>query len=130
MGNLFENQRCCMYCKSILKGRSDKKYCNLKCKNAYSNPINREREKIFKSDEKKLHKNHETLKMFYELSHGEVFIQIRPLYQQGFDPRFYTGTLDSKNAEGTVYIIYDYAFLYDQKQGIIVFYDKGGFHNI
>ena len=119
-----------MYCKSNLKGRSDKKYCNTTCKNAYSNPKYRERQKIFKHDEKQLHKNHEVLQMFYELSYGEEFIQIRPLYQQGFDPRFYIGTLDSKNAEETVYIIFDFAFLFDKKFGIKIFYDKGGFHNI
>jgi hypothetical protein len=130
MEEQFENQRFCLYNKVILKGRSDKKFCNLKCKNAYNNPIYREQQKVFIEDEKRLHKNRAVLKKFYEFSNGEEFIQIRPLYQQGFDPRFYTGTLDSKNAEGNVYIIYDYAFLFDQKQGIIIFYDKGGFHNI
>lgn len=127
MADLFENQRRCMYCKSILKGRSDKKFCNIECKNAYNNPIYRERQKIFKPVEKELHKNHAALEMFYELSHGEKFIQIRPLFQQGFDPRFYIGTMKLSAAGEFVYLVYNYSFLYDQKLGIKIFYHEGGF---
>jgi hypothetical protein len=130
MEDLFENQRRCMSDKVILKGRADKKFCNIKCKNDYHNSINRELQKIFKPDEKKLRKNHSVLKMFYELSHGEEFIQIRPLYQEGFYPRYYIGTMKLNATGEIVYLVYDYAFLYDQKLGIKIFYYEGGFYNI
>lgn len=130
MADLFENQRFCLYCKSILKGRSDKKYCNLKCKNSYNNPIYRERQKIFKLEEKKLHKNRAALKMFYELSQDEKFIQIRPLFQEGFDPKYYIGTLRLNDTGETIYLVYDYAFLYDEELEIKIFYNEGGFYDI
>jgi len=130
METLFENQKRCQYCKNILEGRSDKKFCNVKCKNDYNNPRNREREQKFKHDKYKLRKNHKALKMYYELSMDEAFIQIRPLYQQGFDPCFYIGTLKLNDTGEIIYLVYDYAFLYDEKSGIKIFYNEGGFHDI
>jgi hypothetical protein len=129
MADLFENQQLCKFDKSILKGRSDKLFCNLKCKNAYNNLINRNREKIFKPYGKKLHKNYKALRMFYEFSQDEVFIQIRPLFQQGFDPCFYIGTLKLNDTGEIIYLVYDYAFLYDKELGIKIFYNEGGFYN-
>ena len=125
-----ENQKRCQCNDLILKGRSDKKFCNTKCKNDYHNLINRKQELIFKHDKSNLQKNYKALKMYYEHSKGKDFIQIRPLLQEGFDPRFYIGTMILKNTGETVYLVYDYAFFYDQKLGIKIFYQDGGFHNI
>ena len=130
MDDLFKDQMRCLYDKIILKGRSDKKFCNIKCKNDYHNPINRKQNLIFKRDQDKLHKNHKALKMFYDLSQDEVFIQIRPLFQQGFDPCFYIGTLKLNDTGEIIYLVYDHAFLYDKELGIKIFYNEGGFYNI
>jgi hypothetical protein len=118
-----------MFCKSILKGRSDKKFCNIDCKNSYNNPINRERERTFKVTEKRLRKNHSALKMFYEFSQDEKFLPIKQLYQQGFDPQFYTGTFTLNDSGETVYMVYDFAFLIDQKLGIKIYNDEKFFRD-
>lgn len=115
---------------AILKGRSDKKYCNLKCKNAFSNPKYKERQKIFKPDEKQLQKNYAILKMFYPISEDEEYVPIKLLYQQGFNPRYYIGTLKLNATGGNVYIVYDYAFLCDKESSIKIFHNEGGFRNI
>jgi hypothetical protein len=129
MEDLFKDQKRCLFDKTVIKGRSDKKFCSLKCKNSYNNQINRDREKVFDLYEKRLHKNHGVLKMFYELSKDEKFIQITPLYQYGFNPRYYIGTMKYIPTGEIVHIVYDYAFLYDPKQEIKIFYHEGGFHN-
>jgi hypothetical protein len=130
MEDLFKDQKRCIFDKAIIIGRSDKKFCCLKCKNSHNNQINRERAKVFKLDEKMLHKNHGVLKMFYELSEDEKFIDINPLFRQGFDPRYYIGILNVIATGETLYIVYDYGFIYDQKFGLKIFHNEGGFFNI
>ena len=115
MEDLFENQKRCLNCCCILKGRSDKKFCNLKCKNNYHNPINRTREQIFRQDDSKLHSNHRVLREFYEYSKGEKFIPLRPMLMEGFNPRFFVGNLKSNETGEKAYIVYDYAFISDNK---------------
>lgn len=130
MEELFDKQKRCLKCKSFLRGRSDKKFCSLKCKNAFNNQINGERESRFKNDEKQMRKNWTVLDMFYKNSEGKEFIPIIPLYQQGFDPKYFCGTVWLKGSGETVYISYNYAFLIDHSKGIKIFYKDGGFHTI
>jgi hypothetical protein len=130
MEDLFENQRRCQYCKSILKGRSDKKFCDISCKNAFHNPLNRNLQQKFKNDDRKLHNNYQVLYRFYEHSKGLEFIQLRPLLQEGFDPRFFVGTMRARDTGETVYIVYNYAFYCNQNSGIKIYFNERSFHPI
>ena len=130
MADLFENQKKCLPCRCILHGRSDKKFCNLKCKNAYNNARHRKRKNIFSHDDDQMHKNWDVLHKYFEDSKGERFLKIIPLYRQGFNPKFYCGTLIVTETGETVYIIYNYAFTLDKSEQIKIFYKDGGFHNI
>jgi len=130
MAELFENQGRCQYCSSILKGRSDKKFCNTDCKNAFHNPLNRERQLKLKNDDRILHHNHKVLCRFYEHSKGEEFIPLRPLLQEGFDPQFFIGTMKTRDSGETVYIVYNSAFSYDKKNGIKIYCNERSFHHI
>ena len=69
METLFEEPRC-LFCRAVLKGRSDKKFCNPDHKNKFHNPRNRVKNQVFKDLDKKLHKNNAVLAQFYDKSNG------------------------------------------------------------
>jgi len=129
MEDLFKEHKRCLNDLILIKGRSDKKFCGPKCKSAFNNAIYRERHKVFYGVDKTLHKNYTILKMFYEKSRGEIFIPIKELYQQGFNPHIFTGIMISKNAEEKLYILYDYGYVRDRDQSIKILFKDGGFHN-
>ena len=130
MEDQFENQRRCLHSHSILHGRSDKKFCDLKCKNAWHNAKNREHNLKFKSVDMDLHRNRKILALFFPMSRGEKYISILPLKEQGFKPDSFNGTMTSSSTNETYYILYDYAFRYEPSMGIKIIQYHGGIHKI
>jgi hypothetical protein len=106
---------------SYVKGRSDKKFCSLHCKNAFNNLRYRRQNEIFRPTDKYLHNNWKILDELYPLSKGIKYIQSLLLTIKAFKPAYYT-CIDKKSIPGqTKYLVYDYAFIYDEKQGVIIF---------
>ena len=131
MAELFENQKRCLQSHLVINnGRADKKFYSIKYKNAYHNERNRKKALVFKNDDKHLHKNWDVLNMYYEQSLGNEYIPIIPLYQQGFDPSYYCGTVRIKNTGETLYVLYNYAFLIDHSEGIKIYFKSDGFHRL
>ncbi|WP_299443179.1 hypothetical protein [uncultured Aquimarina sp.] len=99
----------CLYCKSIITGRKDKRFCNSYCKSAYHNIQNREKEDtFFKKVDKQLKKNRKILKGFNKA--GLVTVRKEKLVKEGFDPKYFTHYW--KNNKGQVYLFcYEYGFL-------------------
>ena len=54
----------CPVCEVELKGRSDKKFCSLKCKSAYQYQKNRAEEKLYFKIDKQLRVNRKLLKKY------------------------------------------------------------------
>lgn len=52
----------CLNCNKVLKGRSDKLFCNIGCKNEYHNTLSADGEKVYKRVLKILRKNRMILK--------------------------------------------------------------------
>ena len=131
MENLFENQPRCLECKSPLSGRAGKKFCPppSTCKNDYHNRKNRKLDSFFSPDDKQLHKNWKVLHEYYEDSKGINYLNIIPLYQKGFNPKFYFGTLTVTETSETIYIVYNYAFSINKSKGVKIFFQDGGFHS-
>ncbi|MEX2410091.1 MAG: hypothetical protein WD607_01755 [Candidatus Paceibacterota bacterium] len=115
--------RLCLNCKAPLEGRSDKKFCSLRCKNKYSNANRNKKDLIYKKVDDQLHKNHKVLERFYKLSNGIEFIDQRPLLMEGFNTSYFVGIQKSKTTGDTIYVIYNYGFIINNSHKILIIKD-------
>ena len=129
MPDLLDNIARCEHCKVLLSGRSDKRFCSLKCKNAWHNHRNRENNMAYKTIDKQLHLNRVILKDFYEESQGMKFIPLVNLYQRGFNPISYNGNVTVNETSERLFVVYDYAFIINDSTQIKIYHNDGGFYN-
>jgi len=88
---MSEKQAACLYCaKLINRGRSDKKYCNAGCKDAYTNEIKRKEREEISRVEGILKKNRRALKKIFNPDKPDQLIEREVLVKQGFDFYFHT----------------------------------------
>ncbi|MFD1768929.1 hypothetical protein [Sphingobacterium suaedae] len=102
-------QRFCLTCGSPLKGRSDKRYCDDGCRNAYNNKLNSVSNDLIRRVNGILRKNRRILE---ELLGSERMLKIsrEKLLAKGLEFAYFTNQFS--NAKGQVYtFIYDYGYL-------------------
>jgi len=103
----MENRKC-LECNEEILGRSDKKFCDDQCRNAYNNKLNSEKVKIVKTINNILLKNRRILTLLNP--NGKAKIHKDKLLTKGFDFKYYTHTYITK--ENAHYIFcYDYGYL-------------------
>lgn len=104
---MIKNKKCPV-CGTMLKGRSDKKYCSVKCKSIHQYEQRQETEAFFLKVDRQLKINRKLLKRYNKS--GFTTIRKSELINQGFDPKFFTHYW--KNKKGEVYLfVYEYGFL-------------------
>ena len=105
----------CLYCGKQLKGRTDKKYCNLHCKSAYQyQKAKNEPERFYNKVDNQLRLNRKILKEYNK--GGKVTVRADVLLDLGFDPKFFTHYW--KNQKGDVYLfVYECGFLKKKENG-------------
>jgi len=105
----------CLYCGKLLKGRTDKKYCDLHCKSAYQYQKEKQRpERFYNQVDNQLRLNRKLLKEHNKA--GKSIIRTKFLLDLGFDPNFFTHYW--KNQNGEVYLfVYEYGFLQKSENG-------------
>ena len=130
MEDLCDNQNRCLSCHNILYGRSDKKFCDLKCKNAWHNAINKQNNMACKSFNSLLQRNRIILREFFEESQGTNYVPLIKLYQKGFSPNINAGHVKGSETGEWLTVVYDYAFVIIKETQIKIYYKNGGFHNI
>lgn len=96
--------RKCLECGSSIKGRSDKRYCDDQCRNAYNNRRNRDQNNYVRRVNAILRKNRSILEDV--TPGGRNIISRRTLIDRGFDFRFFT---HESGREG----MRNYRFVYD-----------------
>src|SRR5690606_37469649 len=99
----------CLYCNKVLKGRTDKKFCDPQCKSAYQYQQAQEQpERFYNKVDNQLKLNRKILKEFNK--GGKVTVRAEVLKALGFDSKFFTHYW--KNTKGDVYLFaYEYGFL-------------------
>jgi len=97
----------CLECGQKIIGRSDKKFCNDACRNAYNNKQNKDSTNLMRNINNKLRKNYRILK---EINiDGKTKILKSRLSGLGFDFEYFTNLKVYKN--GSEYkFIYDYGY--------------------
>lgn len=97
----------CLECGEKIIGRSDKKFCNDACRNAYNNKQNKDSTNLMRNINNKLRKNYRILT---EVNiEGKTKIARSKLDSLGFDFDYFTNIKVYKN--GSEYkFIYDYGY--------------------
>ena len=99
----------CLACNKELKGRSDKKFCDLHCKSSFHYRKSLEDEpRFYNRVDNQLKLNRKILKYFNKA--GKSVIRAEILKKEGFDSKYFTHIW--KNHKGDVYFfVYEYGFL-------------------
>ncbi|MBT3742151.1 MAG: hypothetical protein P8N27_02070 [Polaribacter sp.] len=98
----------CLECEEVLKGRVDKKFCSDYCRNAYNNRVNKDSKNLIRNINNRLRKNY---KILSELNiTGKTKVTRTKLYDQGFDFNFFTSIYKTKTGN-TYFYIYDEGYL-------------------
>lgn len=95
----------CLECGDKIIGRSDKKFCNDSCRNAYNNKNNKDSTNLMRNINNKLRKNHRIL---IEINtEGKTKTTKQKLLSNGFDFEYFTQLITYKNGA-------EYKFVYEQ----------------
>lgn len=95
----------CMECGERILGRSDKKFCNDACRNAFNNKQNKDSTNLMRSINNKLRKNHRILSSLH-FTDGKAKTHADRLRTEGFEFDFFTQLKVYKNGS-------EYRFVYD-----------------
>lgn len=110
----MSNDKVCLVCGAVVKGRSDKVFCSIKCKSIAQYENRQENEKFFLQVDKQLKTNRKVLKKYNKS--GYTTIRESELSKEGFNPKFFTHYW--KNQKGDVYLfVYEYGFLKTKDKG-------------
>lgn len=116
-------KRPCLQCGKTVQGRSDKKFCDDYCRNAFNNAQNADRNNQVRQINAVLLKNRRILESF--LRPGEELTKTAriKLAEQGFDFRYFTHQYQNK--KGQVYnFCYDLGYLLLEADYILIVHRK------
>jgi len=98
----------CLECGESIKGRSDKKFCNDYCRNAYNNKINKSSKNLIRNTNNRLRKNH---KILTELNTtGKTKITRTKLIDHNFEFNTFTSIYTTKTGN-VYYYVYNQGYL-------------------
>lgn len=104
-----QQEKKCLECGEIIKGRVDKKYCSDYCRNAYNNKLNKDSKNLVRNINNRLRKNYRVLDSF-TLKDGKTRTSKTRLMDKGFDFDYITNLYTTKKGT-TYYFVYDLGYL-------------------
>jgi hypothetical protein len=108
-----------MSCNKTVKGRSDKKFCNDYCRNAYNNVIKSSSNNLVRNLNNRLSKNRRILENILEDKKYMIKIKKDKLEDLGFD--FDYTTQVRKNKLGShYYYCYEYGYIPINKEWLVL----------
>lgn len=104
------NNRHCLNCEKVLRGRTDKKYCDDYCRNNYNNQLKSTKTNLVRNINNALGKNRRILENLF--SDGEAMAKTTrdKLLQKGFQFKYFTHTYTNKKGN-VYYFCYDLGYL-------------------
>ena len=106
----------CLNCEKPLKGRSDKKYCDETCRNAYFNKQKEIERKEIRTIDLALKNNRRILKALLG-ENDSVHIREKELQEKGFKFRYHTHHHTTKIKQHEYLFCYDYGY-YEIGEGV------------
>lgn len=117
------DEKHCLYCEKVIKGRTDKKFCDDFCRNSYNNEHNSDANNLMRNINNILRKNRRILKNSIP-NHAE-FIKVKrgQLLQKGYQLQYHTHFY--QNQKGQVYTFcYEYGFLPLEQDVLLIVHRK------
>lgn len=111
----------CPCCNKIISGRTDKVFCDDKCRNNFYYMVNSEHKAYIRAVNKKLLKNRGILKAVNPS--GRTTVSKKYLDGEGFDYNVFTGVHVTKKGR-PYYLVYEQAYSLDDDEtvSLVVFY--------
>ena len=111
----------CPYCNKVISGRTDKVFCDDKCRNNFYYKVNNEQKTYIRKMNSVLLRNRGILRSIN--SSGRTTVPKGYLEELGFDFNCFTGIHKTKKGR-LYYLIYDqaYSFGEDERVDLVVFY--------
>lgn len=110
-------ERVCLDCREIVKGRSDKKFCDDQCRSNYNNRLKAEDNSFMRQVNTILKKNHSILQKLNP--EGKQKVNRDKLLKQGFDFNFHTHIYQTQKG-GTYHFCYEQGYLVLNEQEILL----------
>lgn len=108
------NMRTCPVCGTLVKGRSDKKFCSKKCKSIEQYESRQKTEVFYLQVDRQLKVNRRILKKYNKS--GYTVIRKSKLIEEGFNPKYFTHYWKNKKGEAYLFV-YEYGFLKKNDNG-------------
>ena len=109
----------CLICKTAFRGRSDKKFCSISCKNSYHLQLKKANESFTDQIDKMLHRNREILLEIMGKEGKQKIISKFEMEKKGFLFRYITGYYI--NTQGKQYhYVYDFAWMEFSTQEVMI----------
>jgi hypothetical protein len=113
----MSEKKICLDCGEVIKGRSDKKFCNDICRNSYNNKIKSDTNNYVRNVNNTLRKNRRILE---ESLKGETTtVPKQKLVDKGYNFKFYTNHILTKNNHQYVYC-YEFGYLLLDKDMVLI----------
>lgn len=105
---MISENKLCENCNKIIRGRSDKKFCNDYCRNVYNNSINSPANNLVRRINIILCKNRRILDALFKGNEKVIKIKKEILIQGGYVFKYTTGVYATKKGL-LFYFCYDYS---------------------
>lgn len=102
--------RLCLSCEKILRGRTDKKYCDDYCRNNYNNLLKSNTTNLVRNINNTLGKNRRILERLFGIGEEMAKTTRAKLLQKGFQFQYITHTYTNKKGN-IYYFCYDIGYL-------------------
>lgn len=100
----------CLNCDKLLKGRTDKKFCDDYCRNSYNNQLKSTKNNLVRNINNALGKNRRILESFFKREEEIAKTTKDKLLEKGFQFKYLTHTYTNK--KGNVYFFcYDLGYM-------------------
>ncbi len=104
-----EPTRYCLWCNDPLRGRSDKKFCDASCRNAFNNQLDHSVALVIKTINYALRRNRNILAELFQLAGDKGIIPTAVLQYKGFQFQYHTEILQP-NSPAPIFISYDFGY--------------------
>ena len=105
-----EEAKKCLQCNKLLRGRSDKKFCNDYCRNNYNNQLKAHANNHVRNINSALGKNRRVLEELLPVAEEIGKATKEKLLNHGFSFKYITHTFTNKKG-ATYFYCYDYGYL-------------------
>lgn len=116
---LHQNTITCRQCGKTVRGRTDKRFCDDNCRNAYNNQLKTQLSKAVKDVNAALLKNRKILEALLPPAENTLTVTRERLLKQGFNFHYHTHVYATKAGKTYTYC-YEYGYLLLDKDWLLL----------